>query len=158
MSATTDQHTQELLDLSGGVCPECGGRAVPDTAVEGPAICCDDCDLRCDRPFVAEKWRLWCVAPDMLQTCKDLDEAWHILHDALKRVEAEEVRTPAIDLLNDLQDHARDAIAKVQEGSELSDGERAYWLQRRGKPFLSGEDREWLERYEARRSGEQSSP
>ena len=66
-----------------------------------------------DQPRQAQDARLIAAAPNLLAACWDVDEAWHIIHDALKHIGCEEVRTHAVDLLNDLQDGARDAIAKA---------------------------------------------
>jgi len=52
----------------------------------------------------------------LLAACKSVDECWHILHTALKYTPqwAEDARTDAVDILNDLQDQVRGAIAKAE--------------------------------------------
>jgi hypothetical protein len=65
----------------------------------------------CDGALIA-------AAPDLLEACEEVDELWHIIHSALKRIDCEEIRTHSIDLLNGIQDRARAAIAKARGESD----------------------------------------
>ena len=55
------------------------------------------------------------AAADLLEACREVDDSWHILHGALKRLgeEHEEVRANAVSALNDLQDAVQAAIRKA---------------------------------------------
>ena len=56
--------------------------------------------------------RLIAAAPDLLAACGNVNEEWHLAHDALKRGDTETV----FKFLNSWQDATRAAIARAEGG------------------------------------------